>query len=118
MPHYPLIGEVVHARATYRDFLRGPDWVCSIRVRVVRPCGPQYPDHYWVAEVIETGLRQYLGMTLIVSEGAVYKLRTGRDASWAGKQLEPSRAEPWGWLPRDSRPRPDGHLPYGGLQSP
>ena len=117
MATYPLIGEVVHARATYRDFLRGPDWVCSIRIRVVRPCGPQYPDHYWMADVIETGLRQYLGMTLIVSEGAVYKLRTGRDASWAGKAIvddTPAGSRPWAsWLPR-----PDGHSPYGGLQTP
>jgi hypothetical protein len=99
MTTYPLIGEVVHSGATYRDFIRHHDQADSVRLKVVRPCGPAYPEHYWVTEVIQSQDRRWMGMTVIVSEGHVYKQRMGRSVVWAG-------------LPeRDDKP-------YPGLQSP
>jgi hypothetical protein len=107
MTTYPLIGEVVHSGATYRDFIRHSDRADSARLRVVRPCGPAYPDHYWVTEVIQSQDRRWLGMTVIVSEGHVYQMRLGRSVVWAGLPLV-----------REKRvPRPDDK-PYPGLQSP
>ena len=112
--HYPLVGEVVRAGATYRDFIRHHDRVDSVRIRVVRPCGPQYPPHYWVTEVCQSGDRRWLGMTIIASEAHIYAARMLRGIQWAGHPIEGGKGRPVPWIPKPD----DGQAPYGGLQQP
>ena len=103
MTTYPLIGEVVHSGATYRDFIRHHDQADSVRLKVIRPCGPAYPEHYWITEVIQSQDRRWMGMTVIVSEGHVYKQRTNREAAWAGMPVGAARPVPWILRPEDKR---------------
>lgn len=109
-PTYPLVSEVVLPGATYRDLFR-PEGrhPVSFRARIIRPTGPAFPKTTWITRVIQCEDRRYMSISLIVPEGHLYGLRTGRGAGWAGKSVEPTVLPAW-W------PKPD--KPYEGLQVP
>ena len=107
---YPLVGEVVRPGTTFRDWFRPegrePE---SFRARVVRPAGKRFPEGYWITEVVQCSNRAWMNMTVIMAEGHIYTMRTGRDPGWAGRSVEVAKPVPW-------IPKPPA--PYGGLQRP
>ena len=112
MATYPLSCEVVFPGVTYRDHIR-PEGrpPINFRARVVRKTGPQFPFGHWACQIIQCEDRRFLQMTLIVSEGTIYAMRTGKGIGWAGQSVEVASLPGW-W------PRPDKPEPYAGLQTP
>ena len=111
---YPAVSDVVKVGLTYRDWFRPSGRPpMSFRARCVRQI--PWGQDVWLAQVIE-GPRSYLGMTVIVTAGHIYGLRTGGVPITSAGCLVPPADMP-DWFPR--KPRPDDRdTPYGGLQSP